>query len=485
MTSDWKRVQVSEVCELIVDCVNKTAPRIVEPSEYKMLRTPNIKDGRVDRSDCRFVSRETYEKWTRRAKVLRGDVLLTREAPMGQVGLVDFDDTVFLGQRIMQYRADTSKILPEFLLYSFLSSDLQNQFKAHDGSGSVVSHIRVPDCSKFEIWLPPIVEQEFIVKQLRTLDLKVSVNSNLNALLENLAQAIFKSWFVGFEPTKAKINAREVLLAENPDATPEHIATAEQQAAIQAIAGAEQQAAIQAIAGAGDVIPTEQLQTIADLFPNQLVDSDIGKIPLSWSVSDLNVVTEKISKGTTPRKKDLEKITDTPTVKFIKVKDIAKNGDIDIKSLDTIPRSVHEGVIKRSILKTDDVLFSIAGTIGRVAIIDEQLTDSNCNQALAFIRLKEPSVYRDFIYLLLKTKEVQDVVESKVVQGVQANFSLKELGSIKFASCSKTLLVFFSEIVGSLLKEKTKLRENSVALDELKNLHLPKLLSGSLNPNND
>jgi len=254
------------------------------------------------------------------------------------------------------------------------------------------ARIAIKELGKFSFKLPALSEQQFIGRTLRALDDKISINHSLNATLESLAQAIFKSWFADFEPTKAKIAAREALMAEDLDATPDQIAAA------------EQQAAIQAIAGVGEIIPTEQLQTIADLFPNQLVDSEIGKIPLSWSVSDLNVVTEKISKGTTPRKKDLENTTDSLTIKFIKVKDIAKNGDIDIKSLDTIPRSVHEGVIKRSILKTDDVLFSIAGTIGRVAIIDEQLTDSNCNQAVAFIRLKEPSVYRDFIYLLLKTK---------------------------------------------------------------------------------
>ncbi len=94
MSADWPRVQISEVCELIVDCVNKTAPRVDHKTPYKMIRTPNIKNGRVDRTDCRFVEEDTYDKWTRRAKVLRGDVLLTREAPMGQIGYVDFDVVV-------------------------------------------------------------------------------------------------------------------------------------------------------------------------------------------------------------------------------------------------------------------------------------------------------------------------------------------------------------------------------------------------------
>ncbi len=127
MAGEWKRVTVADVCEFIVDCVNKTAPVVEEITPYKMLRTTNVKDGRIDREDCRRVSKETFVKWVRRADVRRGDVMLTREAPMGEVGFVDFDDTVFLGQRLMQYRANPTLLEPRFLLYSFLSKELQNR----------------------------------------------------------------------------------------------------------------------------------------------------------------------------------------------------------------------------------------------------------------------------------------------------------------------------------------------------------------------
>ncbi|MGI2801259.1 restriction endonuclease subunit S, partial [Photobacterium damselae] len=216
MSCNWPRIQISEVCELIVDCVNKTAPRVDYETPFKMIRTPNVKGGKISLNDCRFVEEDTYEKWTRRAKVLRDDVLLTREAPMGEVGIVDFDETVFLGQRIMQYRVDRSKLDPHFLLYSFLSSDLQHQFNMHEGSGSVVSHIRVPDCSKFELNLPPLDVQKDIAGVLKKLDRKISVNQQTNQTLEEMAQAIFKSWFVDFDPVKAKINGEQ---PEGMDAT--------------------------------------------------------------------------------------------------------------------------------------------------------------------------------------------------------------------------------------------------------------------------
>jgi type I restriction enzyme, S subunit len=197
--NNWPRVEISDLCELIVDCVNKTAPSVVERTPYKMLRTTNIKNGRIDTANCRFVEKLTFEKWTKRASVQREDVLLTREAPLGEVGLVNFDDNVFLGQRIVQYRTDTKKLDPYFLLYSFLAPDLQYQFGRHDSSGSIVSHIRVPDCLKFEIPLPTISEQKKIATVLSTLDAKVDCNNRINAELEAMAKTLYDYWFVQFD----------------------------------------------------------------------------------------------------------------------------------------------------------------------------------------------------------------------------------------------------------------------------------------------
>jgi type I restriction enzyme, S subunit len=199
MKTKWSRIQISELCQLIVDCVNKTAPCAEFDTAYKMIRTTNIKNGRINIEGCRSVEKETFEKWTRRAKVLKGDILLTREAPMGEVGLVNFHNTVFLGQRVMQYRVNPEKMDSNYLLYSFLSPDLQYQFRRHNASGSTVSHIRVPDCLKFEISLPPLTEQKKIAAVLSALDAKIECNNRINAELEAMAMTLYDYWFVQFE----------------------------------------------------------------------------------------------------------------------------------------------------------------------------------------------------------------------------------------------------------------------------------------------
>jgi type I restriction enzyme S subunit len=164
-----------------------------------MIRTTNIGNGRIDLSNVRYVDEETYDRWTRRAKLQKGDVLLTREAPLGDIGFVRETDTIFLGQRIMQYRADRDQLDPRFLLYSFLGPDVQAQIKGHAGAGSTVDHIRVPDCEQFELEVPPLPVQRAIGEILGALDDKIELNRKMNRTLEEIAQTLFRAWFVDFE----------------------------------------------------------------------------------------------------------------------------------------------------------------------------------------------------------------------------------------------------------------------------------------------
>lgn len=121
----------------------------------------------------------------------------------------------------------------------------------------------------------------------------------------------------------------------------------------------------------------------------EMVESEMGMIPKGWEVRTVEDAASVVSKGTTPTKKDMDAATDGLTIKFLKVKDIDDNGNILTKTIEKIPNSIHLGKLKRSILKKWDILFSIAGTIGRVATINDRFNNSNANQAISFIRLKE------------------------------------------------------------------------------------------------
>ena len=160
-----------------------------------MIRTTNVKNGFVDLSSVRYVSESTYRLWTRRQTPCRGDVILTREAPLGQVGLIRDDAGIFLGQRIMSYRAQAGILDNRFLLYTLLGSDLQAQIQAI-GSGSTVAHMRVPDAHKLTIPTPPLKTQQRIASILSAYDDLIEVNRRRVAILEETARRLFEEWFV-------------------------------------------------------------------------------------------------------------------------------------------------------------------------------------------------------------------------------------------------------------------------------------------------
>ena len=201
----WKEMLVNEVCDEIIDCVNKTAPKSDLTTPYKMIRTTNVRNGEIDLENVFNVEKEVYEKWIRRGKPLKDDVILTREAPVGEVGILRVDDTIFLGQRTMMYRANKSLITPHFLYYSLRSSFVQNQLHSYS-SGSTVSHVRVPDAKSFLVKVPKLKTQRRIADILSAYDDLIQNNIKRIKLLEQAAQNIYKEWFVhlrfpGYENT--------------------------------------------------------------------------------------------------------------------------------------------------------------------------------------------------------------------------------------------------------------------------------------------
>jgi type I restriction enzyme S subunit len=196
----WEEKKIEEVCESIIDCINKTAVSIDKPSPFKMIRTTNVRNGLINLNSVKYVTEETYHKWTRRQTPKKGDVLLTREAPMGEVGMLLTDDLVFLGQRIVSYRTNHNILDNRFLLYAFQSSNLQDQIHAF-ASGSTVQHMRVPDTKVLRIATPSISIQREVIQKL---DVLLSQTQRLEAIykqklaaLKELKQSILQKAFAG------------------------------------------------------------------------------------------------------------------------------------------------------------------------------------------------------------------------------------------------------------------------------------------------
>ena len=196
-STTWRRRSLVELCEVHVDCVNRTAPVVDGPTPFKMIRTTNVRDGFIDTENVRYVTEPVYKKWTRRLVPKRGDVILTREAPLGGVGKVRTDDLIFLGQRLYHFRADPKKLDADFLLYALMTDELQGQIRGF-GSGSTVEHMRLGDIPELQIYAPDVSEQCRIGAMLSAYDELIENCQRRIRILESMARALYREWFVHF-----------------------------------------------------------------------------------------------------------------------------------------------------------------------------------------------------------------------------------------------------------------------------------------------
>jgi type I restriction enzyme S subunit len=418
MRANLPRIKISELCELIVDCVNKTAPSLEYETPFKMIRTPNIKNGVVNLNGCRSVTQETYEKWTRRATVDEGDILLTREAPMGEVGLVNFQETVFLGQRIMQYRVNPSKLDSDFLLYAFLSSDLQYQFRRHDSSGSIVSHIKVPDCSEFEISLPTLVEQKKISKVLRNLDDKIVLNNKINDEIEAMVKLIYDYWFVQFDFLDANGNPYR--------------------------------------SSGGKMIYNKELKR---------------EIPEGWGVDIINNVIE-VKDGTHASPKPQKSGYRLITSKHLKPE------GLDFERANFISEEEYESVNKRSKVDTGDILFSMIGSIGEIYKVDEEVIDFAIKNIALYKSSKKPE-YINFIYTFLKSYDMQRYMGNVTGGSIQKFIGLGALRNMPIFT-NDDMIMKFVKTTDHLFQKKTVIKLENQELTQLRDWLLPMLMNGQV-----
>jgi len=148
-------VPLRDVCTLIVDCEHKTAP--TQPEGIPSVRTTDIADGRLKLDAANRVSEETYREWTARAEPQAGDIVLAREAPVGEVGVVPDGARLCLGQRTVLIRPNTDRILPRYLLYRLMGRDVRDRMAALAG-GSTVAHLNMSDIRALPIPKPPTVD---------------------------------------------------------------------------------------------------------------------------------------------------------------------------------------------------------------------------------------------------------------------------------------------------------------------------------------
>jgi len=190
-------VNLEELCTGIIDCPHST-PKWQDKG-IPVIRNYNLKDGKIDCTNLSFVSEEGYKERVKRAIPEESDIIISREAPMGVVGIVPKGFQCCLGQRLVLLKIDKSKCLPKYLLYTLMSEYVQLQIRRINQTGSIVSNLNISSLRELKIPLHSFEEQKKIANILSAIDDKISLNNQINQELEAMAKTLYDYWFVQFD----------------------------------------------------------------------------------------------------------------------------------------------------------------------------------------------------------------------------------------------------------------------------------------------
>jgi type I restriction enzyme S subunit len=241
----WPVRTLREANVALIDCDHRTPP--AQEEGYPYVTIPQLKNGRIELLNARRISREHYFEWTRKAKPSAYDVVLSRRCNPGETAFVPTDVEFALGQNLVLLRADGTEVYPPFLRWLVRGPEWWDQIKTFINVGAVFESLRCADIPNFSLCVPPLREQKLIADFLGVLDERIELLQNESLSLEQVARTIFKSWFVDFDPVRAKAEGREL---DGIDAA------------------------------------------TAALFPGEFEDSPMGQIPSGWEVAPLYGIAE-------------------------------------------------------------------------------------------------------------------------------------------------------------------------------------------------
>ena len=405
----------------IIDYRGKT-PRKT-PSGVPLITAKIVKDGRI-MPPTEFIAAEGYDSWMNRGLPEPGDVVMTTEAPLGEIGQID-NRKVALGQRLITLRGKPDVLNNTYLKFAMQAAFVQNQLKARS-TGTTVLGISQRELRNVEIPLPPLSEQHRIAHILGTLDEKIELNRQMNETLEATARAIFKSWFVDFDPVKSKMERRK--------------------------------------------LPCMDTET-ADLFPSAFQDSPLGKIPQGWSVRTLGDLSHQPQYGYTASASD-----EIVGPKFLRITDINKQAWIDWSSVPYC--EITDKDIDKYRLYEGDVLIARMADPGHGMVIEE-----NREAVFASYLIRFRPILDQYAYLLqywLRSDSYWELVKGREIGTTRASLNAKTLSGFPLVIPPLNIVEVFSSQISSLRDRIVANTSETESLASLRDTLLPKLLSGEI-----
>jgi len=362
---------------------------------------------------------------------------------------------------VLVIRSKDERVLLNKYLFLLIRSDDFINFTAMASNGAKMPRGDKKAMLKYEFNIPSIEEQKRIIKQQFTLTDKIQLNTQTNQTLEQIAQAIYKSWFVDYEPTRAKA---AVLAASGSMAEAET-------AAMTTISG--KTAADLAALAQNHPARYQQLVTLAAAFPATLVPTDnFGEIPEGWEYRKANELFD-VGIGKTPPRKEEEWFSDSPgNVQWISIKDMGNSGTYVIDSSEYLTK---EAVSKFNVrqIPENTVILSFKLTVGRVSITT---TETTTNEAIAHFKITNKScLTSEYLYLFLKNFDFDQLGSTSSIATAVNSKSVKNI----FVLCPKKEIAdLFQEHISGIFRQIKNLTWENKVLSEARDALLPKLLNG-------
>ncbi|MFA5786436.1 MAG: restriction endonuclease subunit S [Actinomycetota bacterium] len=363
-----------------------------------------------------------------------GDVVFTSKGTVGRFALVRVDTPRFVySPQLCFWRSlNRERIDPRWLFYWMQSREFFAQYSGVAGQTDMAEYVNLRDQRSMSITLPPVGEERAIAHILGTLDDKIELNRRMNETLEAMARAIFKSWFVDFDPVRAKMDGRW-RRGESLSGLPAHL---------------------------------------YDLFPDRLVDSELGEIPKGWRVMSVGDLAD-VAGGTTPSTKELT-YWEGGTHAWATPKDLS--GLSVPVLLDTERRITDAGLsqIGSGLLPRGTVLLSSRAPIGYLAVSDIPVA---INQG--FIAMT-PKAGTSNLFLLLWASVAHEEIVSRANGSTFLEISKANFRPIPVVTPSSDVMQSFEELARPLFGHIVKCARESRTLAAVRDALLPKLISGEL-----
>lgn len=450
---NWNKVKLSEVTTILGDGLHGT-PTYDPDGEYYFINGSNLLNGKIVTSDKD--KKVSYQEYLKHKKNLNDrTILVSINGTLGNVAIYN-NEKVILGKSACYFnvKENTDKLFIKYVI----SSPFFKEYIHNLSTGTTIKNVSLKLMRDFEFYLPNLYIQKKISNILGTLDNKIDLNTQINQTLEQIAQALFKSWFIDFDPVRAKVQAlSDGLSLEQAEL-----------AAMQAISGKTPEE----LTALSQTQPDRyaELAETAKAFPCEMVEVDGVEVPKGWEMKALSDLGQIIC-GKTPSKSNKEFYGNE--VPFIKIPDMHNQAFIT-QTTDNLSLSGANSQSKKYI-PPKSICVSCIATVGLVSMISKP---SHTNQQINSI-IPNDEQTSEFLYLSLKQPSMTKYLKDLASGGsATLNLNTSTFSKIEIMTPSKEIIdIFHNKVVYAFEKVLSNSIENK-RLAEIRDLLLPNLLNG-------